>query len=450
MYSRTAHIRRTQASLRFNKRLAIMAVLGTAACVAALLPMHDDVPTPANPSPSMPAADVPVAASPRGVLFSDAKRQAAAQPRAVRHIYPYSIVPGGVTGQADLTRAIRSDPSVAAHYASFAVDKARLVTVARPRGVYVSYRKDGQIYWTAKKVMLAEGETLLSDGVNEIRTRCGNRISDVPQQPVARAEPSQEVLDTSIDMPADDGDDGVERVSMAQNIGTTDHGSTVLARSDAFPDAAGLNAGLRAAPAPDRVNPMGALGNPALASTNRDALPYALVGTPSTNTASTTSATTPTTATTASARPRSGTTGGASDTALTTLRDGLASTGTGSSATGNTDAAGGGTGAGDTASGASGAIVTGGSGAAAGSGTVASTAGSTSGSDTKTAATTPINGGPVAAPQAPTLVQQPVKTTPGKTPLQHADVPEPGSLWLGGLGFAAMLLLRRKRRAPGA
>jgi hypothetical protein len=66
----------------------------------------------------------------------------------------------------------------------------------------VSYRKGDQVYWTAKKVMLAQGETLLSDGSNEMRARCANRISDVAQFPVEAQDPGAEVLDAMME---DDG-----------------------------------------------------------------------------------------------------------------------------------------------------------------------------------------------------------------------------------------------------
>jgi hypothetical protein len=134
-----------------------------------------------------------------------------------RRVYPYSVVPGGVASQAELVRIVRSDKVVAAHYASYDVSRAHEVTVARPRAVYVSYRKGDKVYWTAKKVMLREGETLLSDGENEMRTRCANRISDVAQFPVEAHAPSAEVLDTaseaeegslqnaSADMPGEEG-----------------------------------------------------------------------------------------------------------------------------------------------------------------------------------------------------------------------------------------------------
>jgi hypothetical protein len=65
--------------------------------------------------------------------------------------------------------------------------------------VYVSYRKGDDIYWTARKVMLQAGETLLTDGRNEMRARCANRISDVPRSPVEPHAPSPGALDELVD-----------------------------------------------------------------------------------------------------------------------------------------------------------------------------------------------------------------------------------------------------------
>lgn len=118
----------------------------------------------------------------------------------VRRIYPYSVVPGGVSGQSELQRIIRTDRVVAAHYATFDAGKARSVVVDKPRAVHVSYRKGDKVYWTAHKVMLAPGETLLSDGRNEMRARCANRISDLPQYPVEAHRPAMEELDQPVEL----------------------------------------------------------------------------------------------------------------------------------------------------------------------------------------------------------------------------------------------------------
>jgi hypothetical protein len=125
---------------------------------------------------------------------------------ASRRIYPYSIVPGGVGSREDIVRRVSTDQVVARHYASFDIQKAHAVTVSKPRAVHVSYRKGDKIYWTANKVMLAQGETLLSDGTHDIRGRCGNRISDTAMLPVAMNEPSAAELDESMNVAsADDG-----------------------------------------------------------------------------------------------------------------------------------------------------------------------------------------------------------------------------------------------------
>lgn len=185
-------------------RLAGVAMLGVGISVAGALvgqhaAQHLPFAVPADQAPAKTAATS--AATPL---------QAQAKPAAARRVYPYSIVPGGVLDRAELAAVIKRDKVAAAHYADFQVDKAVPVKVAKARAVYVSYRKDGQVYWTSKKVMLAEGEILLSDGTSEIRTRCGNRISETRRLPVAAKEPAPEVLDTA--MEADEG--GAEPTAM--------------------------------------------------------------------------------------------------------------------------------------------------------------------------------------------------------------------------------------------
>ncbi len=60
---------------------------------------------------------------------------------------------------------------------------------------YVSYRTPSGIYWTKNRVPLREGELVLTDGGSEVRGRCGNRISNTPEQPVAQNEPPAEAFD---------------------------------------------------------------------------------------------------------------------------------------------------------------------------------------------------------------------------------------------------------------
>ncbi len=116
-----------------------------------------------------------------------------------RPLYPYSIVPGGVTNAGELRQAIANDPIVAAHYAGFNLAQVRAIRLTGVRFVYVSYRMGDRVYWTRRKLRLASGETLLSDGTNLARTRCGNRISETPVGPVGPAEPPSETLERPAD-----------------------------------------------------------------------------------------------------------------------------------------------------------------------------------------------------------------------------------------------------------
>ena len=217
--------RRLVTRARLRKRMAAVTAAGLVG--ATTLFMLTWKPDPI--SAALPAA--PLLALVDGAMHADGGQPAAP---GMRRIYPYSVVPGGVSGQAELKRVIRTDRVVAAHYASFDVDKARPVVVEKPRAVHVSYRKGDKVYWTARKVMLAEGETLLSDGSNEMRARCANRISDVPQYPVEAHQPAMEELDQAIEVDAGDqvafGADGLP-VSMGEDGATGRHagpGVTVL------------------------------------------------------------------------------------------------------------------------------------------------------------------------------------------------------------------------------
>lgn len=194
---RSAYIRRSRKGVHLNKRLAAIGLLGAAGCATlyALAMRAPAVPAPitqAQVQATTPApAVLPVAAQ--------------AETKTTRRVYPYSIVPGGVTDRRELARIVVMDKIVATHYAAFETARATVRTVDKPRAVYVSYRKGDKVYWTAQKLQLAKGETLLSDGQNEIRTRCGNRISDVPRLPVEAKGPSEAELDSSVEV-AQEGD----------------------------------------------------------------------------------------------------------------------------------------------------------------------------------------------------------------------------------------------------
>ncbi len=119
-----------------------------------------------------------------------------------RPIYPYSVIPGGIRSVEELKNAISHDPLLKAHYRGFNLDRARLIRLTKDREVHVSYRLGNRIYWTKRRLVLFKNETLISDGKNTSRTRCGNRISDPPATPISREEPVPEVLDTPLESPS--------------------------------------------------------------------------------------------------------------------------------------------------------------------------------------------------------------------------------------------------------
>lgn len=113
------------------------------------------------------------------------------QAGAFRPVYPYSIVPGGVQSSSELKQAAAADPLVAAHYRDLSLSNLRPERVKSDRLVFLSYRVADRIYWTSKPLALHKGEWILTDGKNEIRGRCGNRISEAPASPIAPHEPPE-------------------------------------------------------------------------------------------------------------------------------------------------------------------------------------------------------------------------------------------------------------------
>jgi hypothetical protein len=122
-------------------------------------------------------------------------QELAIQARNHRLVYPYSVIPGGVSSADELHEAAAHDATVAAHYAGFDYRRARVIEVGRPRLVYLSYRRGGQVYWTRKQASLHPGEKLITDGQITARTRCGNRVSVLPQARTLPEEPLIAELD---------------------------------------------------------------------------------------------------------------------------------------------------------------------------------------------------------------------------------------------------------------
>lgn len=106
-----------------------------------------------------------------------------------RPIYPYSVIRGGVEDVRELKWVAEHDPVVAAHYAGFDYEHARIVRLALAQTVYLSYRIGNKVYWTRHRISLRKGEKLITDGRITARTRCGNRVEKTPQQATSSSEP---------------------------------------------------------------------------------------------------------------------------------------------------------------------------------------------------------------------------------------------------------------------
>jgi PEP-CTERM motif-containing protein len=111
------------------------------------------------------------------------------RPQNDRPVYPYSVVPGGVEDVRELKWVAEHDPVVGAHYAGFDYDHARVVRLVLARTVYLSYRIGNRVYWTRHRVTLHKGEKLITDGKITGRTRCANRVEELPQQAASFLEP---------------------------------------------------------------------------------------------------------------------------------------------------------------------------------------------------------------------------------------------------------------------
>lgn len=124
--------------------------------------------------------------------------------RGDKPVYPHSVVRGGVHSTAEVHRAMAQDSLVRAHYQGINAEKMIPAVLKSNLSAYVSYKKQGRIFWTAKTLRLTAGEAVLDDGQHLIRARCGNRISLTPQLPVitpGSEEPAATEFDTAVALP---------------------------------------------------------------------------------------------------------------------------------------------------------------------------------------------------------------------------------------------------------
>ena len=118
--------------------------------------------------------------------------------------HPFSVIRGGVFNTNELGAAMRRDHVVAAHYKGVSLEHVRAERLTARRMAYVSYRVADKIFWTKNKVVLHQGETILTDGDTQIRARCGNCISQAPMLPTRDDEPEAIALDAALPSEAED------------------------------------------------------------------------------------------------------------------------------------------------------------------------------------------------------------------------------------------------------
>ena len=148
-----------------------------------------------RPRASQEEGNSPLFAASNTAYFGESQRVPKIQARSRRLVYPYSIVPGGVSSADELRQAAAHDSVVASHYAGFNYRRAHLVEVKQAQKVYLSYRLHNKVYWTVRQASLHPGEKLLTDGNLTARTRCGNQVSVLPQVTTSPEEPALAELD---------------------------------------------------------------------------------------------------------------------------------------------------------------------------------------------------------------------------------------------------------------
>lgn len=104
-----------------------------------------------------------------------------------RRIFPFSVVPGGVYSAKQAGESA-ADLLVASHYRDLKLSKLQPTVLDHPIQRYISFRQNGTIYWTTKKLTVPAGEFLLvqrgEPRSDLVRARCGNRLSETARAPV--------------------------------------------------------------------------------------------------------------------------------------------------------------------------------------------------------------------------------------------------------------------------
>jgi hypothetical protein len=119
-------------------------------------------------------------------------------------VYNYSVIPGGVANVADFCNQIQSD----AAFQGFNCNVAYETLLRSPIAVFMTFKKNGHIYWTKHLVTVKAGELIYTDGQRSFLARCGNEIG------FALREPSMQIDESLLSQPSAPAAD-VSLVSLA-------------------------------------------------------------------------------------------------------------------------------------------------------------------------------------------------------------------------------------------
>ncbi|MBV9086161.1 MAG: PEP-CTERM sorting domain-containing protein [Acidobacteriaceae bacterium] len=109
--------------------------------------------------------------------------------RAARPVFPFSVVAGSLKKKKELEETLAKDAAVAKHFSGVNPDRLFPRPLKRDMDLFASFRLGNNFYWTKHPIHLKAGEVVLTDGVNMIRARCGNRLALLPPLPPAPPSP---------------------------------------------------------------------------------------------------------------------------------------------------------------------------------------------------------------------------------------------------------------------
>src|ERR1700688_3084262 len=103
--------------------------------------------------------------------------------------YPHALAKCGVASSADF-ETLRDDPFLREHYSEVGMVHPAVLTA--DEWDFASFRGKNGIVWTPTRILVRAGELVFRDRAgNTVRARCGNRLSQEPQVPVAFVMPPE-------------------------------------------------------------------------------------------------------------------------------------------------------------------------------------------------------------------------------------------------------------------